>query len=86
MLVKSGIASVLPQHYSALRLELATNDLQMLKEIRVHHGRGSTSTDILLAEPWLEILAALWHIEIYVLAPNLGIAWLVSLLAPCTSL
>ena len=47
-----------PQQYSALRLELATSHLQMLKEIT--GVRGSTSTDILLAELGLKSLQHVW--------------------------
>ena len=47
-----------PQPYNALRLELATSHLQMLKEIT--GVRGSTSTDILLAELGLKPLQHVW--------------------------
>ena len=47
-----------PQPYNALRLELVTSHLQMLKEIT--GVRGSTSTDILLAELGLKPLQHVW--------------------------
>ena len=47
-----------PKQYSDLRLELATSHLQMLKEIT--GVRGSTSTDILLAELGLKSLQHVW--------------------------
>ena len=46
------------QQYGALRLELATSHLQMLKEIT--GVRGSTPTDILLAELGLKSLQHVW--------------------------
>ena len=47
-----------PQQYGALRLELATSHLQMLKEIT--GVRGNTSTDILFAELGLKSLQHVW--------------------------
>ena len=48
----------IPQQYGALRLELATSHLQMLKEIT--GVRGNTSTDILFAELGLKSLQHVW--------------------------
>ena len=47
-----------PQQYSALRLELATSHLQMLKEIA--GVRSSTPTDILFAELGLQPIQHVW--------------------------
>ena len=61
-----------PQRFSALRQELVTSHLQMLKEIT--GVRGSTSTDILLAELGLKSLQHCMFGSCVL--PNSGITWL----------
>ena len=69
----------LPQRYGVLGLELGTSHLQMLKEVT--GVRGSTLTDINLAELGLKSLQHGW---LYAL-PSSGASWLASLLASYTS-